>query len=367
MSTTSRTPGRSRIIRYCLIILTAIAIGALLVAARDFFYPLCLGILLAFLIYPLVKFMERYIPWRIGATLLSVVLSIVVVAGFLFFLYEQFSIFLEELPRLQENAKNNLQSLQQYLDKNTPLNFDPNHTLADGIIKSMGAENGLLQDVFNATTGTIIGLGLQPVYVYFLLYYRHHFRNFIYLLIKEENHDKLDVILSEISDVTKNYVSGVFIVVLILCVLNSIGLLIIGLKYAVMLGILSALMNFIPYFGTLIGAAFPIMYTLASEQPDKVWGVIILFLIIQFTENNVLTPTITGGRVAINPLFTIFIIIIGSLVWGIPGMFLFVPFAGMFKVICDHVEPLKPVAYLISPQNPQKSKVFDQVKSWFGR
>jgi predicted PurR-regulated permease PerM len=122
-----------------------------------------------------------------------------------------------------------------------------------------------------------------------------------------------------------------------------------------MFGILSALMNFIPYFGTLIGAAFPLLYTLASDEPSNAWSVIILFLIIQFTENNILTPTITGGRVAINPLFTIFTIIIGSLAWGIPGMFLFVPFVGMFKVVCENVEPLKPIAFLISPRNPDRS------------
>ncbi len=363
----SESTGSLKIIRYCLIVLTILALGTLLVIARNFFYPLCLGILLAFLVYPLANFLEGYIRSRIGATLLSVVISIVVLGGFIFFLYEQFSIFLDDLPALRENARTNLQSLQEYLDRNTPLSFDPNHTLVDGLVQSMGAQNGLLQDVFSATTGTLVGLGLQPVYVYFLLYYRDHFREFIYKVVRKKHHDRLEIILREISDVTKHYVSGVFIVVLILCFLNSVGLLIVGIKYAVMFGILSALMNFIPYFGTLIGAAFPILYTLASPEPDKIWNVLILFLIIQFTENNILTPTITGGRVAINPLFTIFIIIIGSLAWGIPGMFLFVPFVGMFKVICDHVEPLQPIAFLISPRNPGRNKVAHQVKKLFGK
>lgn len=355
-----------KVIRTCLIILVVIFLFTVLVVARDFIYPIGLGILLAYLIYPLVKFMEKILPSRILATLLSIVLTIVVIGAFIFFLYQQFSVFLQELPALQENARANLLSLQEYLDRNTPLSFDANNTLIDSLLGTNEEGNNILKDVFNATSGTLVGLGLQPVYIYFLLYYRHHFRDFLYKVTVQKHHDTLSKIILDIADVTKNYVSGVFIVVIILCFLNSIGLLIIGIEYAVMFGILSALMNFIPYFGTLIGAAFPIFYTLASKDPSDVWSVVILFLIIQFTENNILTPTITGGRVAINPLFTIFIIIIGGLVWGIPGMFLFVPFAGMFKVVCENIKPLTPIAFLMAPRNPKrKNRIIEKVKNMF--
>jgi predicted PurR-regulated permease PerM len=355
-----------KIICTCLIIIVVILLFAVLVVARDFIYPIGLGILLAYLIYPLVKFMEKILPSRILATLLSILLSIVVIGGFFFFLYQQFSVFLDELPELEKNARANLLALQESLNRYTPLSFDADNTLIDSLLGTNEEGNNLIKEIFNATTGTLVGLGLQPVYAYFLLYYRHHFRDFLYKVTSGKYHNTLTNILKDIADVTKNYVSGVFIVVIILCFLNSFGLLIIGIEYAVMFGILSALMNFIPYFGTLIGAAFPLFYTLASEEPSDVWSVVILFLIIQFTENNILTPTITGGRVAINPLFTIFIIIIGSLAWGIPGMFLFVPFVGMFKVVCENIEPLKPIAFLISPRNPSRqNRIVKKVKKLF--
>lgn len=353
------------VIRLCLVILTLIAGFAVLVIGRDFIYPVFLAILLAYLVYPLLKFIERFISHRIIATLLSVIISLVVVGGFIFFLYEQFSIFLEDLPILRDNARENVMALQLYLDRNTPLDFDAENTLIQGVLNSIGQGNTVVREVFNATTGTLVGLGLQPVYVYFLLYYRNHFREFLFKVVPTDYHDTLKDILKDISAVTNNYVSGVFIVVLILCFLNSIGLLIIGLDYAIMFGVLSAIMNFIPYFGTLIGAAFPLLYTLASDEPGNAISVLILFGIIQFTENNILTPNITGGRVAINPLITIFTIIIGSLAWGIPGMFLFVPFVGMFKVVCDHVEPLKPVAFLISPRRQSKNRIAHRISAWF--
>ncbi len=354
-----------RIIRICLVILTLIACFTVLILARDFMYPVLLAILFAYLIYPLVRILENWIRNRVVATLLSILVSIVVIAAFNFILYEQLAIFFQDLPQLRDNARENMQGLQQWLTSNTPFNFDANNTLMDGILQNIGKEEGMLRNVFNATSGTLVGLGLQPVYVYFLLYYRNHFREFLLKVVPEEKHDTLETILNDIAQVTKNYVSGVFIVVLILCFLNSIGLFILGIEYALLFGILSAVMNFIPYFGTLIGAAFPLLYTLASDEPRDAIKVLILFAIIQFTENNILTPNITGGRVAINPLMTIFTIIIGSLAWGIPGMFLFVPFVGMFKVVCDHVEPLKPIAFLISPRRSSKDRLPAKVKKWF--
>jgi predicted PurR-regulated permease PerM len=141
---------------------------------------------------------------------------------------------------------------------------------------------------------------------------------------------------------------------LILIILNSIGLLIVGVKYAIMFGILSALMNIIPYFGTLIGAAIPLSYTLLSGEPEKALGVLILFAIIQFTENNILTPNITGGSVQINPFFTILSIVLGGMVWGIPGMLVSVPLMGAIKIIFENIEPLHPYAYLIGIQKQRK-------------
>lgn len=353
----------SKVIKASLIILAMVALGAVIVIGRDFIYPVCMAILFAYLVYPLAKLLEKYIKFRILATLISVVIALIVIAGAIFFLYQQFSFFLDDFPQLRANASKNIKLLEQKLD-NIPILFEGNKSLDTIIVDMLGAQQNMMKQVLDATTATLLGLGLQPVYVYFMLYYRHHFREFLFEITSTPQHKKLENVLREIAHVTKNYVSGVFIVVFILCFLNSFGLMIIGIDYAVMFGIISAIMNFIPYFGTLIGGFIPLCYTLVSSEPQNAVGVIILFVIIQFTENNILTPNITGGRVAINPLFTIFSIIIGGMAWGIPGMFIFVPFMGMFKVVCEHVGPLKPLAKLMSPKNPDKK---NPIIEWFKR
>lgn len=347
-----------KLVRAALIILALATIGYVIIAGRDFIYPICLGILLSYLVYPVVNFLEKYIKIKILATLISVIIAVIVLSAAIFFIYTQLSDFLGDFSELRKQASKNFDLFNQKV----PFLFDSESGLKDVIQNILGAQQNFLNKILTATTGTLVGLGLQPVYVYFMLYYRHHFRAFFFDIVESKHHNKLKTILKEVSTVTNNYVSGVFIVVLILCLLNTLGLTIIGVKYALMFGIISAVMNFIPYFGTLIGGAIPLLYTLVSPEPEKAVGVLILFVIIQFTENNILTPTITGGRVAINPLFTIFTIIIGGLAWGIPGMFIFVPFVGMIKVVFEHIEPLKPFAKVISPENPDRPS---PVVRWF--
>lgn len=346
-----------------IIFLAIIAFGFVLVVGRDVIYPICIAILFSFLVYPLTKWLEEKINSRAIAALLSVLVAVIIVIGVFLFLYSQVKFLLNDSTALMQQANQNLQSLQKYIATNTPINFGPKNELSNMLQRFISSGDNQMKQVLNATTGTLVGLGLQPVYIYFMLYYRDSFRDFLFEINPPRNHERLRKILNEISQVTKNYISGIFIVVIILCFLNTLGLTIVGIKYALLFGILSALMNFMPYFGTLVGGAIPLIYALVSEEPRNALGVLLLFLIIQFTENNILTPNITGGRVAINPLFTIFIIIIGGMAWGLPGMFISVPFLGMFKVVCSHVESLKPFSHLISSSSTDDKSGWMKIKN----
>lgn len=172
----------------------------------------------------------------------------------------------------------------------------------------------------------------------------------------------------------QRYIGGVFIVVAVLSVLNSFGLYVVGLKYPIIFGIISAFFNFIPYFGTWIGASAPFVFALLTgDSVNLAFGVLLLFAIIQFTENNILTPNITGGYVDINPLITILSIIVGGLVWGVAGMFVVLPVMATIKIICEYTPKLHAVAYLISNQQERKylvrkrrfSLIWNRIKARF--
>ena len=321
-----------------------------LVEFRNFLYPLFLGILFAYLLYPVAKFFERLKLPRIPGILLTVIFGIVIVYGMIFFMYTQMRFLLQDLPELESKAVANIDIFFSQLESQFgEVPSEGRRDLKDTISNFFKASTDNLDYILTSTAQTAFTVFIMPVYVFFLLYYRNKYRDFILMVLPEEGHQKTEEIIKEVSVVVKKYMGGVFIVVLILCVLNSVGLYIVGVKYALLLGLIAAVFNFIPYFGTIIGFSFPlIMALLTGDGPGTAIGVVILFIIIQFTENNILTPNITGGQVNVNPFFIILSVLIGGIIWGIPGMFIVVPLMATLRIICEKVDALKPWAFLIS-------------------
>lgn len=342
------------IIRLTFILLFAILLIYALIQSREFFYPLTLALLIAYLLYPIAKFIEsKGIP-RILSILICILSGIVVLSGAIYLLSTQVGVFTEDFPTLKEQAYANIETINDAIRDKTGVDANFNKEfLKERFSALLETGNDFLKTAFSATTGTIAKFALLPVYVFFLLYYRNKFLEFVLKMAPKNTHEKTIKIISDVSLVTKKYMGGIFIVVIILCFINSIGLLIVGVKYAILLGIISALFNFIPYFGTLIGGAVPLLFVLILGTPGMAVSVIILFLIVQFLENNILTPNITGGYVRLNPFITILSIIIGGMIWGLPGMFISVPFLGMFKIVCEQIPILRPYSFLLGTEGTE--------------
>ncbi len=322
---------------------------------RNFLYPLLIGVLFSYLLFPISNQLEKKKVPRPLAIIISILFGISVIGGILFFLYNRLSFFLADIQTLKANAMVSLEIIQNNVETIFGVSVgSQKQWMRENINKMLETGAGNIQTALSATTTTIFAFGIMPVYVFFMTLYRNKFRNFVLMVTPPGKHVATKKVMDQISDVTRRYVGGVVAVVMILCVLNSLGLWIVGIKYAIMFGILSALMNLIPYFGTLIGAAIPLTFTLLSGTPEKAIGVLILFMIIQFTENNILTPNITGGSVQINPFFTIIGIVLGGMLWGIPGMLVAVPLLGTLKIIFENVDALHPYAFLMGVTGPRK-------------
>lgn len=363
----TREPG-VKLRYYTFVLLFGILFLYVLIVAREFLYPIFMSILFAYLLYPVEKLLEeRGLP-RILANFITVIAAMAIFIGALVLLYRQLIGFLGDFPSLQEEAMKNLDRLQQSIDRRFgESDPDDEHWLQTQVSSGLELSGNFLREILMATTGTIAKFGLMPVYIFLLLYYRNKFENFIYRQLPPVKHGKARQVIDQISHVTKHYMAGVVIVILILCVLNSAGLYLIGVEYALLLGIISAFINFIPYFGTLIGGAVPLLYTLLVQgDPNKALMVVLFFLVIQFTENNILTPNITGSKVNINPMFTILSIIVGGMIWGLPGMFLGVPYLGMFKVYCDYTPRLEAWSYMLGTEGTEEHALtLDKIKRVF--
>lgn len=342
-----------------LVLLAAVLLIFALIAARNFLYPIAFGFVLAYLAYPVASWLEvRRVP-RILANLIVIFGVLAILNGFFILAYQIITPLAVDLPELADKAIENLAEMAAGLGQY--LGFDADDTRERisqmvGAVFEAGGEQ--LQDLFTATTNTLVAFGLLPVYIFLFLYYRTKFMYFLMNLAGRSRRRKVVSILRGISRVMVRYLGGVIIVVFILFFINSIGLFIIGMRFSIPLGVTSALFNFIPYFGTLLGGLIPFLFAFLVEgDPMLGFRVVMLFIVIQFIENNILTPNIVGGNVNISPFFIITGLVAASMIWGIPGMLLIVPFLATVRIIFSHIDYMKPYSFLLGVEGTEKHAI----------
>jgi predicted PurR-regulated permease PerM len=347
------------IIRLSFILLFLILSFYILVEFKFYLTPLTLGILFAYLLFPIANFFEKRNVPRILANIISIIIGIAIIYGIGFFLYKQFKVFLSDLPGLKNQASHNIgiifSNIEHYFGIETGELRQETTKVIQHFFESPGQT---FQKAFGATLTTIFSVFIMPVYVFFLLYYRDKFRTFLLMLVPTGRHTVAERIIDQVNGVTIRYITGVFIVVSILVVVNSTGFMIFGLDYPWLLGALAAIMNFIPYYGTIIGYSFPFLYAiLIMDSPSFAFWVFIQFVIVQFSENNLLTPNIVGLHVEINPFMIILAITLGGVIWGLPGMFIAVPVVTVLRVLGENIDELSPLGFLLGQKGTEKHAI----------
>lgn len=340
----------------------------ILILARDFLVPIAFGLLLSSLLYPFCRYLCKIgIPKG-----LSIFISILVMMAFfgglsLIFINE-IARMAEDFPELKRKAFENINDVAQYIEDHYGVGIEwQKQWLKERVNNLFVSGNQVMNILLNATAGTLFKVLIMPVFTFYILFYQERFKKFILRLAPENKQKVAAKILKEMSFVLHRYFGGAFVVVMILVVINSTGLYIIGLKYPVLFGVISAFLNFIPYFGTWIGAFFPFVFAvLTGDSINLALAVLILFTFVQFIENNILTPNITGGYVRLNPFITILGLIAGGMVWGVAGMLLVIPFLASLKIIFENIESTRVLAYLIGSSDDEPNGSFrKKIKRFF--
>lgn len=352
-------------------LLFGILLVYVIIVAKNFLYPIALATLFAYLLFPIANFLENKLRFPRILAILFTLLSAMFLVGVGFkVVYMQLEIMISDLPAIKAQTMKNIEAIESFVASRFGIaESNQKIWIKQSIGNFFDNSNRMFGQIFSATTGTILRIGLMPVFVFFMLYYRDKVRAFVFRVSSDKNQRVVKKILLHISRITQHYMGGVSIVVLILCVVNSTTLWLIGLEYAIVFGIIAAVCNFIPYFGTIIGFSFPLFFALITQDsPSVIIGVIITFFAVQFTENNILTPNIVGDHVRLNPFIIILSLIAGAMVWGIPGMLVIVPLMAVLRIIFENIENLKPYAFLLGTEGTEEHSVtFAKVKSLFRR
>lgn len=331
------------------------------VMAREFLIPFTIAVFFTFLLLPVSrKLIQLRFPVGL-AIIISIVLAVAIFGGLIYFFYSQVINFSDDVPELRQRLAEKWDAIQQFISREFHITRKEqgkwiNEKLEDA---SMSAHTYIL-GIFSATGAFLANLALIPIYIFFLTFYKDKFKEFILRLNKNSHPDDILKIVTKITTVSQKYLKGIMLDVLILSVLNSTGFLLLGLKHAILFGVLASILNIIPYVGVLIGSILPvIMALLTKDAISYAIGAALICWFVQLIDNNFVTPYVVGSSVSLNPLTAVIVLIIGALIWGLPGMVLCIPITGMIKVICDHVESLKPYGFIMGEEinfNERKSR-----------
>ncbi len=339
-------------IRAPLVSMGLFALLAFLYIAKSVLIPIVFATIIAIVLHPVVNLFVRVRFNRIFAIIITLLLTLVVIAAIGTLVFTQASRFTESLPLLVEKFTDILNETIRWISGHFNLST---REITTWITQNKNEVLGSL-----AIGRTIVNVGsslafffLIPVYIFMILYYQPILIEFFHRVFGPENRDKVSNVINLIKTLIQSYLIGLLIQVAIISVMYSTGLLILGIEYAIILGIMGAFLNLIPYLGSIIAALLPMIVAVVTKtSPWFALLVLALYVVTQFIDNNFITPKIVGSKVKLNALASIIAVVIFAAMWGIPGMLIAIPITAIAKLIFDHVEKLKPWGFLLGDTMP---------------
>lgn len=339
------------------ILVSLISFAYIFCITKDILTPVLLAFLFAVLLLPIFTFLKEKFKFpRHLAAIVCLLIFISVIVGILVFISYQVTDMANDFETIKKNANSFITEIHKFIRENFKVSIGEQKKYLDTVTKdsvkngqaTLGSAIISISDVF--LDGTIM-----IIYTFLFLIYKEHFKLFLAKLISKENHSTLKDILSQIKVSINNYIVSLIIEMLVVSVLTSLGLWIIGIKYFILLGLITGILNLIPYIGILVAGIITVLASLTgSAETSMILGILIVNIIVQFIDNNLLVPLIINTKVEINAFVSIMGIIVGGAAAGISGMFLAIPLLAILKIIFDRIESLEPWGYLMGNHIPRR-------------
>lgn len=321
-----------------------IAVSVLLYFGKPLFVPLFFGLLTAIVLVPVCRRLEKNGASRYLAILICLLIVTVLIAALVLLLLWQVNMLQKDAPAIMAKASVFIHQLQQQ----AAAKFGIEQVQINLGERLTAGAAGILGVVFSVASSTFFMLFMIPIYTALFLYHRNVFVRFLQSVVPAKHKHQLDDILNETIHTYFNYIKGMVLVYIVVGVLNSIGLLALGVRHAILFGMLCAVMTIIPYLGLIISSLLPIT-VVWMDTGNVIYpiGVVALFTFVQYLEANVIFPKVVGTQLNVSTFAILVAIIAGGIVWGVSGMVLFIPFAAILKIISDNIEELKPLNILL--------------------
>jgi predicted PurR-regulated permease PerM len=322
--------------------------------AKEFLMPISIGAVIATLFLPFCRWMEsKKIPRSLAALFcLSIILMVIFLVGYI--IGWQISTFANDLALIKQKAIEKVGLIQLYIFDHLGIAMEKQFQI---LKTEQPSVTSIMQLVIVSVKYIFINCILVLAYIFLLLYYRKHIKHFILKLTPSNERAEMDQIIYSTTHVTQQYLLGLAKMIALLWVMYSIGFGIIGVQNFIFFAVVCGFLEIIPFIGNITGTIFTVLIAaINGAEVPLLAGIVVVYSIVQFIQGWLLEPLILGPQVKINPLFTIIALILGEILWGIPGIILAIPITAMFKITCDHIESLKPFGFLIGEIESEKPK-----------
>lgn len=329
----------------------------IIIVGQGIVTPLLMAFFLSIMLLPLFRFFRNKKLPEVLSIILSLLLLIIVMAGLIWFFSAQISVLVSDFPAIKQNVMAHLNALSAWISTKT------NYTTARQVQiineqsdKLLNYAGGMLGGAFGSITSIFVFVALLPIYIFLMLFYRNLLLRFVFLWFPKDTHQKVEEVVRESQAIIKSYLVGLLIQITYISVLLGGILFFIGIKHAILIGVIFAFLNLIPYVGALIGNIIGVLLTLTSSQ--EVWPIFAVLgtiAFVQFLDNNILMPRIVGSKVKINALATIVGVLVAGAVAGIAGMFLSLPIIAVMKIVFDRTNNMRQWGVLLGDERPTRS------------
>lgn len=330
-----------------LIYLQIIVLSAvLLYFGKTLFIPLFFGLLIAIVMYPVSKWLEQRGWNKLLATTSCLLIVTLLLAALLALLAWQVQNFCKDVPVMVTRLEAAAQQFQKWISSNIAAANNIQYNWTENLTGIIGT---VLQSTVQASVNTLFIFFLTPVYTALFLYHRKIFVQYLKSVVPGKYRNQLDIILQQTIHTYFNYIKGMILVYLIVGILNTIGLLALGVRNALLFGMLCAIMTIIPYIGIFVSALLPIAVVWMDKE--NIWypiGVVAVFSFVQYLEANVIFPKVVGTQLNVSTFAMLVAIIAGGIIWGAAGMVLFIPFVAILKIAAENIEEWEPLNLLLS-------------------
>ena len=331
--------------------------GALLAIGKGIIMPVLLAFFLSIVLLPVFRFLRSKKFPEFLAIFLPILLVGVFISILVWFFSDQIGRLAADFPEIKKNISSHLSNLSSWINRKTDFSTQEQlKFLNDQSNKLFNYAGSIASGAAGSLTSVFVFIGLVPIYIYLFLSYKNLLIRFVYLWFEHAQHKKVMEAMKESELIIKSYLIGLLIQIAYITILLGGILLLFGIKHAILIGVIFAILNLIPYVGALIGNVLGVLLTLTSSQ--EIWPIFTVLGIIafvQFLDNNILMPRIVGSKVKINALAAIIGIFIAGSLTGVSGMFLALPMIAVMKIIFDRSEMFKPWGVLLGDENPVKS------------